>query len=174
MAWLRNKIPSIQTYTAAPARSVWISSLNRRRCGSFVSGSGFTAGFICQESASSQHALVQLISSISESGDGLCIGGMTPYPHSFSVMSFMKTLYAASIALLGTGSVLAMPTASEARDGCGRSYRCRVYRRNVAGMATLPCWFKASRRRGDLLATIRAKLMTPSESVVVQNFYGIG
>ena len=38
-------------------------------------------------------------------------------------MSFKTTLTAASIALLGTASVLAMPAPSEAKDGCGRAYR---------------------------------------------------
>ena len=38
-------------------------------------------------------------------------------------MSFKSTLTAASIALLGTASVLAMPAPSEAKDGCGRAYR---------------------------------------------------
>ena len=38
-------------------------------------------------------------------------------------MSFQTTLTAASIALLGTASVLAMPAPSEAKDGCGRAYR---------------------------------------------------
>ena len=38
-------------------------------------------------------------------------------------MSFKTTLTAASIALLGTSSVLAMPAPSEAKDGCGRVYR---------------------------------------------------
>ena len=38
-------------------------------------------------------------------------------------MSFKTTLTAASIALLGSAAVLAMPTPSEAKDGCGRAYR---------------------------------------------------
>ena len=38
-------------------------------------------------------------------------------------MSFKSTLTAASIALLGSASVLAMPAPSEAKDGCGRAYR---------------------------------------------------
>ena len=38
-------------------------------------------------------------------------------------MSFKTTVTAASIALLGTASVLAMPAPSEAKDGCGRAYR---------------------------------------------------
>ena len=38
-------------------------------------------------------------------------------------MAFKTTLSAASIALLGTASVLAMPAPSEAKDGCGRAYR---------------------------------------------------
>ena len=38
-------------------------------------------------------------------------------------MSFKTTLTAASIALLGTASVLAMPAPSEAKDGCARAYR---------------------------------------------------
>ena len=38
-------------------------------------------------------------------------------------MSCKSTLTAASIALLGTASVLAMPAPSEAMDGCGRAYR---------------------------------------------------
>ena len=38
-------------------------------------------------------------------------------------MSFKTSLTAASIALLGTASVLAMPAPSEAKDGCGRAYR---------------------------------------------------
>ena len=38
-------------------------------------------------------------------------------------MPFKTTLTAASIALLGTAAVLAIPTPSEARDGCGRAYR---------------------------------------------------
>ena len=38
-------------------------------------------------------------------------------------MSFKTTLTAASIALLGTASVLAMPAPSEAKDVCGRAYR---------------------------------------------------
>ena len=38
-------------------------------------------------------------------------------------MSFKTTLTAASIALLGTASVFAMPAPSEAKDGCGRAYR---------------------------------------------------
>ena len=38
-------------------------------------------------------------------------------------MAFKTTLTAASIALLGTASVLAMPAPSEAKDGCGRAYR---------------------------------------------------
>ena len=38
-------------------------------------------------------------------------------------MSFKTTLTAASITLLSTASVLAMPAPSEAKDGCGRAYR---------------------------------------------------
>ena len=38
-------------------------------------------------------------------------------------MAFKTTLTAASIALLSTASVLAMPAPSEAKDGCGRAYR---------------------------------------------------
>ena len=38
-------------------------------------------------------------------------------------MAFKTTLTTASIALLGTASVLAMPAPSEAKDGCGRAYR---------------------------------------------------
>ena len=38
-------------------------------------------------------------------------------------MSFKTTLTAASIALISTASVLAMPAPSEAKDGCGRAYR---------------------------------------------------
>ena len=38
-------------------------------------------------------------------------------------MAFKTTLTAASIALLGSASVLAMPAPSEAKDGCGRAYR---------------------------------------------------
>ena len=38
-------------------------------------------------------------------------------------MSFKTTLTAASIALLGSASVLAMPAPSEAKDACGRAYR---------------------------------------------------
>ena len=38
-------------------------------------------------------------------------------------MSFKSTLTAASIALLGSASVLAMPAPSEAKDSCGRAYR---------------------------------------------------
>ena len=38
-------------------------------------------------------------------------------------MAFKTTLTAASIALLGSAAVLAMPTSSEAKDGCGRAYR---------------------------------------------------
>ena len=38
-------------------------------------------------------------------------------------MSFQTTLTAASIALLGSAAVLAMPAPSEAKDGCGRAYR---------------------------------------------------
>ena len=38
-------------------------------------------------------------------------------------MTFKTTLTAASIALLSTASVLAMPAPSEAKDGCGRAYR---------------------------------------------------
>ena len=38
-------------------------------------------------------------------------------------MSFKTTLTAASIALLGTASVLVMPAPSEAKDGCGLAYR---------------------------------------------------
>ena len=38
-------------------------------------------------------------------------------------MSFKTTLTAASIALISTASVWAMPAPSEAKDGCGRAYR---------------------------------------------------
>ena len=38
-------------------------------------------------------------------------------------MALKTTLNAASIALLSTASVLAMPAPSEAKDGCGRAYR---------------------------------------------------
>ena len=38
-------------------------------------------------------------------------------------MAFKTTLTAASIALLGSAAVLAMPAPSEAKDGCGRAYR---------------------------------------------------
>ena len=38
-------------------------------------------------------------------------------------MFFKTTLTAASIALLGSAAVLAMPAPSAAKDGCGRAYR---------------------------------------------------
>ena len=38
-------------------------------------------------------------------------------------MLFKTTLTAASIVLLGTAALLAMPAPSEAKDGCGRAYR---------------------------------------------------
>ena len=53
-------------------------------------------------------------------------------------MAFKTTLTAASIALLSTASVLAMPAPSEARDGCGSAYRWsnseqRCVRRTAVG-----------------------------------------